>query len=158
MNKAQFILLPPCQWTFSLFPGFYNYIQYCCEELEFVPWGIGMKDSPKCLPRSKMGWVVGLVPLQLYNELSPKVIILSSSNKSSYYFTFLPILINVWFKFFCQFGGYEMVYQFISFTRFSINMFVLFLLMYELFFVFWIYSLTAFFWSMAFIFLSIVSF
>lgn len=156
MNKAQFILLPPCQGTFSLFPGFYHYIQCCCEEMECVPWGIGMKGSLKCTPRSKMGWAVGWVPLQLYNELWPKVIILSSSNKSSYYFTFLPILSNVWFKIFCQFGGYEMVHQFISFTLFSISTFVLFLLMYELFFILWIYSLTAFFWFMAF--LSIVSF
>ena len=118
MTKAQFILLPPCLWTFSLFPGFYHYIQCCCEELECVPGGIGMKGCLKSMPRSKMGWAVGLGPLQLYSELWPKVIIVSSSNKSAYYFTFLPILSNVWFKFSCQFGGYERVHQFIAFTLF----------------------------------------
>lgn len=118
MNKAQLILYPPCQWTFSSFPGLPLYTM--------LLWWAGMcalghryERFFKCMPRSKMGWAVGWVPFSaFYNELWPKVIILSSSSKSSYYFTFLPVLSNVWFIIFCQFGGYEMVHQFISFTLF----------------------------------------
>lgn len=67
MTISQVIYLISCQWPFRYFQFFPpNYKQWWFEDLVFVPWGTGIRESLGCLPRSKICRVVGYMPLQLY--------------------------------------------------------------------------------------------
>lgn len=94
MSVAQCIFIQSLSMNLEVFSVFWNYKQCWFEDLVFVPWGTGIKDSLEWVPKNKICWVVGYVLFNFTISCHPNN---SKNNKLIYnYYTIYTVTSSLW--------------------------------------------------------------